>query len=364
MKSFLWRSFPPPDYLLRPAAGLDLSDRSIKFVQLALTTQGLRVAKIGEQELPAGIIDGGDIKNSGKLIEVLKNFKDQHHLSWVACDMPEEHVYVVRLRLPQARPAELPGMIEVELPEHVPLSPEETVFDYSVAEIVADNKWLEVDVVAVNRAVAESYFLVLKSAGLLPLSFEPEGSALARALISPADSATTLIVDLGKVRTSLSIVAHGAVLDTVTIPEIGGDAFTELLVKNLNINFAAAEELKIKQGLARSDDERRQFLALVPLAAALRDEIKKRERFWCDHCVPENLVEPVSQVILTGGQATLPGLAEYLEANLGLPVKLGNPWSNVLSFNHDLPPVTFNESLKFGTAIGLAMRPFNFYHHD
>ena len=69
----------------------------------------------------------------------------------------------------------------------------------------------------------------------------------------------------------------------------------------------------------------------------------------------------VTRVLLTGGQATLPGLVQYLAGGLGLAVELGDVWTNILDARRVLPPIKFNDSFKYATALGLALRDFNHY---
>jgi type IV pilus assembly protein PilM len=63
---------------------------------------------------------------------------------------------------------------------------------------------------------------------------------------------------------------------------------------------------------------------------------------------------PISQIILSGGSASMPGLAEFLQEQVGLTVVLGNPWSQ-LQTKHVAPPRDI-ETPMYTTAIGLALR--------
>lgn len=64
----------------------------------------------------------------------------------------------------------------------------------------------------------------------------------------------------------------------------------------------------------------------------------------------------IKEIILCGGDANLIGLTEYLNSTLKIPVKTANVWLNVFSFEKYIPEIEFNESLKFATAIGLALK--------
>jgi Tfp pilus assembly PilM family ATPase len=88
--------------------------------------------------------------------------------------------------------------------------------------------------------------------------------------------------------------------------------------------------------------------------ADLADAIHKHFTYWHKHAgVGE---AQLSRVILVGGNANMMGLTEYLEAMLGVPVVVGNVWTNIFSFKEYIPDMHHTESLEFATAIGLALR--------
>ncbi len=50
--------FPTPKFLSMPSFGLDISDDSLKFVEIINKKHGVRMGKHGEKKISAGIIDG------------------------------------------------------------------------------------------------------------------------------------------------------------------------------------------------------------------------------------------------------------------------------------------------------------------
>jgi DnaJ-class molecular chaperone len=63
-RSFL-HFFPIPKFLTEPAFGLDISDESLKFLELVRTRKGLSVSHHGEVKIPAGIEDGQSMRLTG-----------------------------------------------------------------------------------------------------------------------------------------------------------------------------------------------------------------------------------------------------------------------------------------------------------
>ncbi len=65
----------------------------------------------------------------------------------------------------------------------------------------------------------------------------------------------------------------------------------------------------------------------------------------------------VQKIWLSGGGASLKGLAGFLSSEFKIPVELGNPWINILPEPlKEVPQLPFEESLKYTTALGLGLR--------
>src|SRR5512134_3852521 len=65
------RWFPRPHVLLPPAAGIDISDASIKWVVLGQGASGVEVRSWGHERLPAGVVVNGVVQDIPALTQVL-----------------------------------------------------------------------------------------------------------------------------------------------------------------------------------------------------------------------------------------------------------------------------------------------------
>ena len=79
-------------------------------------------------------------------------------------------------------------------------------------------------------------------------------------------------------------------------------------------------------------------------------EIKKMVRYYQERTGEDRKLE---QVIILGGGANMPGLADYLTDKIRLPTRMCNPWLN-LSFGDLQPPHELEKTL-YATAAGLAL---------
>jgi len=348
------RLFPTPKYLIRPTVGLDISDQSVKFIELDRHRGRFIVSKFGEKSIPVGTIESGLIKDRASLTKILFALASEQNFSQVVMSLPEEEAYVIRLSLPVSDPADIRESLELQLEEHIPLPAAEVMFDF---EILHHVKHYDLSLSAFPKSIITDYSEVLAAAGLTPLAAEIEAQAIARAVIRADDKRLALIVDFGKTRTSFFVVSGVIVLFTATAEHIGGEDITKAVQKNLNLSYVEAEKLKIEQGLLTAKKRRELFFAILPIVSVLRDEIIKHYFWWESHRGEHTqLNQPIERVVICGGQATLPGLVDYLNLNLDWPVELGNPWTNILSFEEDIPTLNLNQALRYTTSLGLALR--------
>src|SRR3989344_7860184 len=98
----LGRWFPTPALIFPRAAGIDISDASIKWLVLAPFQSRYRVAAYGEQPLPEGTVRNGIIQDMQALILALVEAKK--HLGGIDCAhaaLPEEAAYVFEMHVPE-----------------------------------------------------------------------------------------------------------------------------------------------------------------------------------------------------------------------------------------------------------------------
>jgi Tfp pilus assembly PilM family ATPase len=87
----------------------------------------------------------------------------------------------------------------------------------------------------------------------------------------------------------------------------------------------------------------------APLSLLIK-EIKRTVRYYEEHSEGKR---QISQVVIAGGGANMPGLAEYLTSNLRMAVRSFDPTS-YLEFGR-LQPFNLTERMSYVTAAGLAI---------
>ncbi len=350
--------FPIPEFLFSSSFGLDISDESIKFVHLTIGKRNIKIKKHGEKKIPIGVIESGNIKDTKTLVQILIQLKKEVGIKSVRVSLPEEQIYIFKLVLEKKNLKDIKEGIELSLEEHIPISVQDTVFDYEILK--EDNLNLYIQVVAIPRRVVEDYLSVFEQAGIWVASLEPEAQAVSRAIIKKGDPNTYLIVDFGEKRTGISIVSKGFAMFTSTV-DIGGITLTNLIQKSFNISFEEAEKMKKKYGLQRNTDNKEIFSVLLNGVSILRDEIDRHFIYWHTHKDEEGKENPpIEKIILCGGDSNLIGLVDYFSVSMKHKVEIANSWINILNIEKEIPELDYKKSLSFTTALGLALADFNY----
>lgn len=345
--------FPVPKYLTLSAVGLDISDRSIRVLGLTETRHGPEVFMYAEERIEEGALSQGKIINPELFKKALKNLKDKYDFRFVRVSLPEEQVYLFTLEMPKIDPSEIRTSIELQLEDHILISSAEAYMDYEL--ILETDKTYIMQVAAIPTDVADQYFSVFEELDVVPISFELESQALARAVIPKNNNECYMLVDYGNSRTGISFIQDGKVVYTTTVP-LGGNDQTIKIQNAKNINHEEAERLKRSSGLLVVSGDDSVYDIILPSVSALRGEVYKHFIYWNTHKEEGKIVhKPVTKILLCGGTSNLPGLTDYLCASMQMTVEIANAWVNVTDFSNYIPPINKEESLAYATAIGLAM---------
>ncbi len=363
----LLHSFPVPSSIGMSAVGLDISDHSVKFLELVRSHGGLRVGRFGTKEIPEGIIMGGTIAKKDALIALLSSLREEHGLSYVRASLPEEPGYIFTTRVPNVTPDEVRSLLQFKLEEHVPIAPAEAVIDYDVIAPSPNEPTMssQDNVVAVSvfpELIAQDYADLLHASGLSPVSLEIEAQAIARAVVPHKETEGCMVVDIGRMRSGITVVGGGAVRFTTTV-ETGGDALTHAIKQALpQASEAELLALKNEAGLAYTENSAVQE-AMKRFTEALIKDVERYFVYWQSHKDQGTVklpAHPIKKIYLSGGYANIAGLPEFFEHRLRISTVRANVWTNVLSIEHDVPPVGYGDSLSYASAIGLALHKDNF----
>ena len=148
-----------------------------------------------------------------------------------------------------------------------------------------------------------------------------------------------ILADIGGGTTDVVVFAEGSVFHTSILP-VGGYHLTHDLVAGLRAPFSHVEEVKIKHGSAlpsRVDPE--EMVDLEAFGGQRMKEVSRRRIAEILQARVEEVLEMIyidvkragfdemiaAGLVLSGGSASMPGIAELAELVLHIPVRVGMP---------------------------------------
>lgn len=343
-----FESFPTPRFLKFSYVGLHIEPETIHYAELLSNGSDFTLGRYGRDTFE----NSGNILNNDSLKVALRRLHNDKGVSFAKVALPEEETYLFTTTVSGETDSEIREEIEFNLEENVPISGADALFTYFIIpDRVLSKKKIVVSVV--SREVVNRYTTLLSDCGITALSFLVESSALSRAVIEQSDMSTTLLVYLSRDKTVLAVVSNNFVQFTST-SSFGGATFTSAIQKQFDITPEEARKIKYAQGLLKVGEADKEYsYPLANVVAVLKDEMVKVFAYW--QKLSAGTDSSITKVIICGHDSLMPGLPDYLSVSLKTPVSIGDIWSNIPHYHDNVPPISFSDSVSYGTVLGLVV---------
>jgi type IV pilus assembly protein PilM len=295
--------------------------------------------QVARADLEPGVVVAGELRDPDSLATALKEF-------FAANKLPRKNV---RLGIASNRigvrtfdivgiddPKQLENAVHFRAQETLPIPLDEAVLDYRILEERVDaegNSSKRVLLVVAYRELVDRYVAACKKAGITLAGIDLEAFALLRALSAPrseeqpSDSALVAVA-IGHDRSTFA-VSDGRICEFTRVVEWGGGALNVAIARVLDLAPSEAEGIKRIVSLTSPDAP--EGIAQEHYALAL-DAVRKQVQAFARELVsslqfyqnqPGSL--GIGEIVITGGTASLIGLAEELQRLIGVPVRVGDP---------------------------------------
>lgn len=340
--------------------GLDVGTHGVRAVQVGRGRKGLVLERVGQVDVPHGVIKEGEIVAPDVVAQCVKELWRRGKFSGkkVSLALANSQVSVRQVDLPSLPPEELRTSLPFLVQEYLPIPVDQALLDCHVIETVTPPEGPElarVLLVAAHRTAVDALVEVASKAGLRPVGLDLEAFAALRALVAAApardqEDGAQLVVHLGAAFTS--VVAHVAGNPRfVRILSTGGDALVDLLVDQYGCDRDEAAQRVAGLEVPGLDDERSAQL-IARGTRRLLDEIAGTAEYYTAQ--PDAV--PVGSVVISGGPSLLPDLDTSLGDHLGLPVLHGRPLDGLAVGAAGPGPEELERAQPFlPVAVGLAM---------
>jgi len=345
----------------KPAIGLDIGSSMVKIIQFKETKKGYRLVNFGMVTLPPETIVDGALMNSTAVVEVIKELLASTRIKAkdVAISLSGHSVIIKKITLPVMSQEELEESIHWEAEQYIPFDINDVNVDVTIINPQsAVQGQMDVLLVAAKKEMIHDYTAVVNEAGLQPVVVDVDVFALQNMFelnyqIPPQD--TVVLCNIGAGSVNINILANGVSAFTRDV-SLGGNQFTEEIQKQLNVAFEEAEALKIG-GHATGDAD-----SVVPqeveriiqgVSANMATELQRSIDFYTATSADSR----ISRVYLCGGTAKVQSLSRVLEAKLGIPVELLNPFRNIEIDKNQFDPDYIQDVAPIaGISVGLGVR--------
>ena len=367
--------------------GLDISDLSLKFVQLNKVRDKITIQAMGRTSLPAGLIKDGEIKNKKEVAKKIKKLIANPQFGKAASEeiiscLPETKTFIKLIEI-ERTPTPLSEIISNEIGKHIPIPIDELYYDWQIIKTLNGKQLVLIG--AAPQNIVNQYIDLLKEAGHSITAMEIEPISICRSLLSEEALKAAGpfeknygIIDIGAKRTSMIIYSKNTILFTASMP-ISGEEATNRVAETLKIKASQAEKAKIVCGFDEKKADGIIKNILFDMTQKLIKKIHEVMEFYGAHFSDRGLI---NEILLCGGGANIKNLGKIISKEFSIPVKHGNAlvnlseanekFSNILKEKHSLEinlnkknnkknqnkalSITQNSSLTFATAVGLALR--------
>jgi type IV pilus assembly protein PilM len=332
--------------------GIDVGKCALKAVRLRAGAEDKVELLATDYIAHPKILTQPDANRDELVASALEKFLSRNDISTdkVVVSVPGQHTLARFSKLPPLEEKKIPDIVRYEADQQIPFDIDEVIWDYQTFR-EEDSPEIEVGIFAMKRELIRSYLMHFENAGIEPVMVQSSPLALYNTAAYDGlldDGATTVILDIGAENTDL-IVATPWSLWTRTIP-LGGNNFTEALVKSFKLSFSKAESLKLTA--SSSKYARQIFQAMRPIFADLVQELQRSIGFYTSTHRDAKLTKCLG----LGSAFQLPGLAKYLQQNLSLTMQRPSKF-NMIEPSSAVNAPQFSENLlSFGVAYGLALQ--------
>ncbi|MFA5003670.1 MAG: type IV pilus assembly protein PilM [Candidatus Saccharimonadales bacterium] len=336
----------------KPLFGLDIGHGTLRAMQFDMSSKTPRLRGYGSisfdpSAMVNGVIEKPEIVAKATAELFRKELIGDITTHRVAVSLPVSRAFTRAVRLPKMNNKDVAEAIRTEAEQYIPVHTEDLYLDYT--KLREDDETIELFVVAMPKQIVDSYLVLTRMLGLEAVLFETSIGAGAQLFARDKQSdIPAVLVDFGSDSTDITVFNHGLVVTgTVTV---GGDNITKLIEKALDVTNHEATIIKTKYGLGLSKKQKQIVAAMEPSLEQLMKEVRRTIRYYEERYSSEL---PIGQIVIMGGGANMPGLADYLTERLRLPVRAFDPTSHI-NFGH-LQPFNEIDRMSYVTVAGLSL---------
>ena len=343
-----------------PLIGVDISSTAVKLLQLSQSGGRYRVEHYAVEPLPPNAVVEKNIVEVEAVGEAIKRAlnrsgaKSRFAAAAVAGSAVITKVIPMQADLSED---ELEDQIQVEAGQYIPYPIEEVSLDFEVLGPVKDNPEMVQVLLAASRTEnVEVRTAALDLGGLTAKVVDVEAFVMENAFRLIADQLSVTrdglvaLVDVGATMTTLNVLRSQRSIYTRE-QVFGGKQLTDEVMRRYGLSYEEAGLAKRQGGLPESYE----IEVLEPFKEAMVQQVSRLLQFF----YAGSEFNRVDQIVLAGGCASIAGVAEMVEEQLGISTVVANPLANMSLASRVQAQSLAQDAPSLMIAAGLALRSFD-----
>ncbi len=346
----------------KPLAGLDITTSSIKLIELAPQGRGYRVECYAAEPSPPNSITEKSIVDADAVGEALRRAVKRAATKATEVAIAISGDAAITKVIQMARHLndnDMEAQVEIQADQYIPFPMEEVSFDFQViGESPNDPDMVDVLLVATRtenvdqrRAAVESAGLKARIVDVEPFALENACTLLTHQMPEGGMDQQIAVVDFGASSTTFSVLQNLRVVYTRDF-NFGGQQLTEEIMRIYGLSLEDAGRAKKEGGLPSNYQPE----VLDPFVDDMTQQVSRSLQFFL---ASGGGREQPDQILVCGGCANIPGVADLIASKVGIPTEIGDPLGQMKISSRARSQGVEADATALLTACGLALRSFD-----
>jgi type IV pilus assembly protein PilM len=346
----------------RPMIGLDITTSSIKLIELTQAGGHFRVEAYAAEATPHSAINEKAIVDADAVGEAIRRAVKRAgaRAKEAAVAISGDAAITKVIQMPRSlTERELEAQVEMQADQYIPFPMDEVSYDFEVmGPSEKDPDMQDVLLVATRTENVEQRQAAVAAAGLTAHIVDVEAFALENAcrlmthqMVDGGHERTIAVVDFGASTTTFSVLRSLRVIYTRDFA-FGGQQLTEEIMRTYGLSMEEAGRAKKEGGLPSNFQPE----VLDPFIDDMTQQVSRSLQFYL---ASGSGREQPEQVLICGGCANIPGVADVIASRVGIPAERGDPLGQMKLSSKAKAQGVRKDATALLTACGLALRSFD-----
>ncbi len=346
----------------KPLIGLDITTSSIKLVELVSAGRSFRAECYSAEPTPPNSINEKTIVDAEAVGEAIRRAVKRagSDTDDVAIAISGDAAITKVIQMPRSLGAnDLEGQVEIQADQYIPFPMEEVSFDFEIMGPSSNDPDMN-DVLLVatrtenvdqRRAAVEAAGLNARVVDVEAFALENACQLLAHQMPDAGMEHLIAVVDFGASNTTFSVLQDMRVIYTRDF-SFGGQQLTEEIMRTYGLSLEDAGRAKKEGGLPSNYQPE----VLDPFIDDMTQQVSRSLQFFL---ASGGGREQPDQILVCGGCANIPGVADVISSKVGIPTEIGDPLGQMKISSRAKSQGVRKDATALLTACGLALRSFD-----